>query len=191
MYYLLGQPTPEHPCRWIGEEPYIEGVNFRLGKRITVPVPQPLKFALEPLDALAPDHGPNWPPIFNENALLYRSDFIDALRSYGVDNFDLYDAEIYDPDNAEIRKDYQVVNIIGVLSVANMQLSNATVHDGVPLMDVDFESLVLDESEARGLLMFRLVESTNAILIREDLKSFLESKGFVDVTFDDPRTSAV
>ena len=191
MYYLLDSQDAEHPCRWIDDEPYIDGVNFRLGKKITKSFPTPLRYILESLDELAEDHGPEMPAVFKENTLLFRDDFIDALSEAGVNNFDLYDVEIEDPDDGSIHTNYKAVNILGLVSAADMEKSESTVHDNVPLFDVDFERLELDESKTFGIQLFRLAESNTSILIHERVKEFLVEKGFDHVSFGDLKTSAL
>ena len=191
MFCLLDTQSAKHPCRWMDDEPYIEGMNFRLGRQIDVPVPTPLQFTLEPLDALAADCGPEMPAFFNLNMPLFRDDFLAAFQHFGVDNLDAYETAIFDPDNGQTYTNYKAVNIIGLVAAADMEASDATVHDGVPLIDVDFDRLVLDESKVGDFLIFRLAEATNAILVRNDLRDHLVSAGFDHVCFGDLATSAI
>ena len=72
-----------------------------------------------------------------------------------------------------------------------MEKSNATIHDNVPLLDVDFDGLTIDEKKAKGHMFFRLAESTSAIAVHEDLKNYLVEKGFNHVCFNVPELSAV
>ncbi|SMF56285.1 hypothetical protein SAMN02745866_03600 [Alteromonadaceae bacterium Bs31] len=191
MYYLLDTQDANFPCRWLEDEPYIEGVNFRLGKKITKPVPTPLQYTLEPLDELATDSGPEMPAIFVENTVLFRDDFIAALLEAGVNNFDPYEVEIHDPDNGQIYRNYKAINILGIVSAADMTKSDATVHDNVALFDVDFDGLVLDQEKTMGIELFRLAEANTAILIHERVKNFLIEKGFTHVSFGDLSTVAL
>jgi len=191
MYYVLDRFGALHPCRWVAKYPYIEGAEFREGARITVPIPQPLEITLKPLNPDADDHGPEIPEYLKGRIPLFRNDFIDALQKGGVDNLDLYDAVIIDPDDGKRHTTHKAVNIIGALSVADMGKSEATVHPGGPVIDVDFDNLVVDEKKARGALMFRLAESVNAILVHERLRDHLIASGFTDLEFLEPSDVAL
>lgn len=190
MYYLLEGQNPDYPGRWMGKTPYIEGINFRLGERFDQDVPQPLEFTLQPLDEHDPESGAEMPVVFTKSILVLHDDLIKAMRAFGVDNIDTYDAVIHDPDNGESHTNYKAVNIVGLVAAADMEKSGAAVH-GTPETDVDFDGLVIDEDKAGGRMFFRLAESTNAILVHEDLKNFLVDKGFGHVCFNDPEQSAV
>ena len=113
------------------------------------------------------------------------------MISFGVDNLDTYNATIFDPDNGETYNNYSAVNIIGLVAAADMQASDKTIHDGVPLIDVDFDHLVLDESKVKNYTIFRLAEKTTAILVREDLKNHLVNQGFKHVSFGNLATSSI
>lgn len=191
MYYVLDRFGAVHPCRWVGKYPYIEGANFREGSRFSVPIPKPLEFTLKPLNPDASDHGPEIPEYLKGKIPLFREDLIAALQSGGVDNLDLYDAVILDPDNGKRHTNFKAVNIIGALSVADMGKSEATVHPGGPVIDVDFDSLAIDEKKARGALIFRLAESVNAILVHERLRDHLIASGFGNLEFLEPSDVAL
>lgn len=191
MFYLLDTQDAEFPCRWIDRKPIIKDVTFQDGCRVTSIIPNPLEYILEPLDLIASDCGPEMPAFFNLSFPLFRNDFLSAMLSFGVNNLDIYNATVYDPDNGMTYTNYSAVNIIGLVAAADMQASDATVHDGVPLIDVDFDRLVLNESKAAPFMIFRLAEKTTAILVREDLKNHLVNEGFTHVCFGDLSTSAL
>lgn len=58
---------------------------------------------------------------------------------------------------------YKAVNVLGLIAAADMDKSVATVHDGIPLIDVDFDELVVDETKTRDIQLFRLAESSKGI----------------------------
>lgn len=186
MYYLFN--TPMFPCRWLEEWPYLPGISFWQGK-ILDSVPQPLKFKLLPYDQYSADDHPDLPPYFLGRIPLFRQDLITAMESGGVDNLQYFDAEIYDPDVDQKRDDYKAVNIVGLVAAADMEKSNATVHPGGAILDVDFDGLVVDESKTHGFLMFRLAESCNAVLVNERLVKHLLSSGFKLFTDNEYRQS--
>ena len=79
------------------------------------------------------------------NPPLWRDDFIEALNECGVDNFDTYNTAITDPDDGSVITNYKAVNLLTMVAAADMENSMATGHDGIPMIDVDFDELVIDE----------------------------------------------
>lgn len=191
MYYVLDRFGSAHPCRWIAGWPYIDGVNWEAGRRHARPVPKPLTLELEPLNRASSDHGPELPEYFTGTIPLFRDDLVDALAGAGVDNLDLYDVLVRDPDDGKTYSNYKAVNIIGVVSAADMGASKATVHTGGPVIDVEFDNLVLDEARPRGALIFRLAEATGTIVVHERLRDHLLAKGFDRLEFLPPGDVAV
>jgi len=97
-----------------------------------------------------------------------------------------------DPAPDSIITDYKAVNILGLVAAADIGKSIATPCDGVPLIDVDFDELVIDLARTRGIKMFRLAESTNAILVHESLRDALLKKGFgPEIAFHDLEEAAI
>ena len=82
------------------------------------------------------------------------------------------------------------MNVIGLIAAADMAQSEATVHPGGALIDVDFDSLVVDEAKTKGAMIFRLAESTNALLVSQRLRDFLVPR-FDDLDFHDPKDIAL
>ncbi len=190
MYFVLG--GSEEPRRWIGKKPFVKGVKWWNGAKITTQVPTPLEFKLKPYVDSSPDDAQFMPAFLPAKPPLFRDDLIEALRDFGVTNFDTYSVELIDPDNDRAYTNYKAINIIGLVAAADMDKSDATVYDNIPLIDVDFDNLVIDESKTHGILMFRLAESSNAVLIHERLKDFLISKGFgKDMRFSNPKDVAI
>jgi len=65
--------------------------------------------------------------------------------------------------------------------------SDATVHPGGAVTDVDFDKLVLEADKLqKAPLIFRLAESTNVILVHEKLRDHLLAKEFVNLKIFDP-----
>lgn len=189
MYYLLD--SPHYPCRWMGDTPYDPKLNWRMGVRHRHPVPRPLEFTLDPLDPHANDNAPKLPPYFLPSVPLFRDDLLEAMRRGGVNNLDVYDAVLIDPDDGQRMMNYKAINILGLVAAADMASSQAHINPGGALLDVDFDSLVVDESKTYGALIFRLLESNNAILVHERLVEHLRQSGFDDITFLDPARCAL
>lgn len=190
MYYVLAR-NGRLPGRWVDIFPYMKGVRWTRGSRFTTSPPTPIEVTLQPFDPNSADDAPYVPEYLQEDAPLFRTDLIEAMREAGVDNLDVYDAVLIDPDNGARLHTHKAVNIIGAISAADMAKSDAVVHSGGPIIDVDFDSLAVDEKRARGALLFRLAESTNAILVHERLRDHLLAKGFTHLAFYDPAKVAL
>ena len=126
------------------------------------------------------------PALFNVGILLLRDDLVAALAAGGVDNVDTYDAVVREPDGSKAYTNYKAVNVVGLVAAADMARSTATVHPGGPVIDVEFDELVLDPSRARGALIFRLAEATASIFVHDRLRRHLLASGFDELTFLPP-----
>jgi len=187
-YYVLMCFTPWFTkSASIGPAPQVEGVSSWIkGQLIDTPVPQPLPFSVEPDED---DRDPDEPGVllemYQDSYVLMTTRLVDALREAGVDNLQVYDAVISDPRTGSVADNYKVVNVVGVVACADLGRSTYTA-TGAPLIDVSFDSLVIDEKRAGGLLLFRLAESLSAIIVHERVKRHLLAKGFDMLTFRDP-----
>lgn len=190
MYYLLSSNS--RPRRWIGDSPYLEDVDWWNGAVITEAVPNPLEFTLKYYAPHSPAEDQYMGACIETNPPVWRDDFIAALKELGIYNFDCYEVAIHDPDDGSIHSNYKAVNVLGLIAAADMDKSVATVHDGIPLIDVDFDELVVDETKTKNIQLFRLAESSNAILVHERLRDALLEKGFgSDIAFYDLGEAAI
>lgn len=190
MYFVLRRSYAKHPARLVKDWPFIKGVSWIRGARFEREIPNPLTFSLEPLRPNVADQGPEMPEWLQGCQVpLFRDDLVDALRKGGADNLDTYDALVRDPDSGAAHRNYKAVNIVGVVAAADMGRSEATVNPGGPVVDVDFDRLVIDGAKARDALMFRLAESTAAILVHERLRDHLTASGFTSLDFIEPEHS--
>ena len=179
--------------RWIEDRegdldnvPEVEWYYWRKGSFLpkTEVIPNPIKFSLQPYNPYSSDDNHHMPSYLRAAAPLFRDDLIVALRACGVYNLETYNVAIRDPDGDQIYTNYKVVNIIGLIRAADMNKSNAMINpNGPPIIDVDFDGLVIDEKKAHGQLFFRLAESTNAIIVHERVRDCLLMKGFNDLAF--------
>lgn len=117
---------------------------------------------------------------------LMRDDLIDALQSLGVDNLQLFDAVVRDPATGSEYTNYKAFNIVGVVSAADMDRSVLMGTSDSRMIDVDFESLTIDENKAKGFRLFRLAESVNAIIVDEAVRDEIERRGIPGMVFYDP-----
>jgi hypothetical protein len=105
---------------------------------------------------------------------------VEAIRGAGVDNLELFPAVITHKATGKIIDDYLVVNVLGLVSAADLGASK-----GRPLAAGRyFEELVVDPGKARDLLIFRLAESPIEILVHEKLARVITDGGFVDVALE-------
>lgn len=105
---------------------------------------------------------------------------VETLKSAGVDNLQLFEANIVNQDGDAKIPGYQVVNVLGLVSAADEKASKSR-----PLAHVRFfETLVLDETRTRGQLMFRLAESLNDVIIAAGVAKRVTDGQFVDVVVE-------
>ena len=109
-----------------------------------------------------------------------------AMVAFGVDNLDAYPAQYVDPKTKVVNSGFYVINVIGLIAAADMKKSTATVHAGGPLIDVSFDTLVIDALKARGALVFRLRENTSSIFCHVSLVQYLEKLSFPGLQFSAP-----
>lgn len=185
-YFVLGR-APK-PGRWIAHSPYIKGVQFTVGQLITAPVPVPLEYTLKKINPQSDDHSAHMPAFLKGNQPLFRDDLIAAMRECGVNNLQCFQAVLQDPEGDRQHTNYQVVNIVGLIAAADLSKSTYTVppSGGPPVIDTEFDHLVIDEAKPRNQLLFRLAESTMAIMVHENLRGFLVARGFDDLVFHEP-----
>lgn len=159
------------PGPWIG---WIDGQVFP--KPPTLPVAVRIKAGYERSE----------PPVFKEVPQIMTAEFFEALRSAGVDNIDVYDAILESADGTVRLPGYKAYNIVGVVSAADVGKTEFSPENPSRQIDASIRSLVVDEAKTRGLLLFRLAESVDTILIHNSVKVALESRNFRGVLFTPP-----
>jgi hypothetical protein len=161
--------------------PEVPGVtSWMSGRRIAEPVPQPIVIDLDP----------ECPGVMLEmyqlEMLIMTEGLVQVLRDAGVDNLQVFDAIIRDPAAAKTFTHYKVVNVVGVVSCADLSASTYSRSAGPPKIDVDFDRLVIDESRAGGQLLFRLAECLSAIVVHEKVRDALVTAQITGLTFQRP-----
>ncbi len=146
------------------------GPPWMTGEVIETEVPNPFVFRLDP-------HYPgDLMPMYEGTILLMRDDLVSALHEAGVDNLQLFPAVVRDEEKNKEYLNYKAVNIVGVISCANMEASERMdADDESEIINVDFDSLVIDESKTGGALLFRLAESVGAIVVHRTIRSRVEA----------------
>jgi len=114
---------------------------------------------------------------------LFSKELVEALQEAGVDNLQLFPAEVTERDGNPIDREYFAVNIIGLLEYADMDKSEYTDPTGTGAFAVAFRKLVIDTSRTQGLYIFRLAESVASVIVHEKIKKHLDSKNFKYLSF--------
>lgn len=107
-----------------------------------------------------------------------------VLVGAGVDNLDVYSAELVDPKTGTVYPDYVAFNLIGLVSAADLGASEFQSFGGPS--GFDFQSVAIDPAKTRGALMFRLAEATNGIVVHSSVRAAVEAAGIDTLTFIPP-----
>ncbi len=148
------------------------GPPWMTGELITREIPNPFIFDL------IPEFPGKMKPMYEGTVTLMRDDLLDALVSSGVDNLQVFPALIRDRVKGLDYDNYKVVNIVGTVACANMTESVRMdpEEEDEDLIDVNFDSLVIDEEKARGALLFRLAEAVSAIIVHKQVRKLVEER---------------
>jgi hypothetical protein len=177
-HYVMACEGP-YPAMPIKQGPLRRG--WRLGASMSEPIPQPLTYTLDV------DYPGKPKAMYQAEAVpLMRDDVVEALTKAGVDNIQYFDAVILNPKTGEEHRNYKAFNIVGLVAAAEMQQSRVMEGSTSTIGDVDFDELVIDESKARGHLMFRLAECISAIVVDEPVKAAIEAAGIPGFVFYGP-----
>lgn len=178
-YYVMTAEDPDRMLLYsMPALPDFLNNSWTFGKRFTQEPQEPIRVEIQPgfeHKELLPFF--DYPPLVNQS-------FLDALQEAGVDNVVAYDAEIVSEDGSIVHKGYKAINIIGLIKAAGL----GTVFTGDSrLIDASIDSLEIDSKTTSGALMFRLAESTSAIVVHERVKKVIESRIFKSVVFREPK----
>lgn len=182
MPYFVMVCTGEAPSAALGGAPEMNDAPWFHGGVLSGHVEEPLIYALDP------GRPGNIPVMYDDAAYpLMRDDLLEALRAAGVDNLQVFDAIIRDPATGAEHTNYKAFNIVGVVSAAEMEKSvlMGTSEDST-MIDVDFDSLSIDEERAAPFRLFRLAESVNAIIVDDHVRDEVERRGIPGIEFWDP-----
>jgi len=161
--------------------PSVPGIRtWKTGARFKVPVPQPLRFAVDA------NYGSTLLPLYNSTILLVQRTLFDQLLAAGVDNLDPYEALIADPRTKQPSRSHVAVNVVGTIAAADMAKSKIDASVPDRLISTDFESVVIDAGKARGALFFRLAENISAIVVHEQVCRRINTAQFPGLKFIPP-----
>lgn len=173
MYYLLDWKAKSDNTDYSNTEssPDLD-IPWTMGIYYPDILPEPIRCKL------SQNRGDKLRDVYLIDLPIFSDEFILLLENSGVDNLQLYQAELIDKEG-KIYKNYKAVNIVGLVSCTDVEASEYIPGSEPPLML--FSKLVIDESKIHGMKLFRLAEDSSRILIREDLKEEIEQanlKGF-------------
>ena len=105
-----------------------------------------------------------------------------AFLAAGVDNIQGYDCVLVSLDGSRRLEGFKAVNIVGLVSMASPDTKFLA---EFPSGSIDAHIIEMnpDESEARGLDLFRLAEMVGVVVVSERLKKHLESYKFPYLIF--------
>ena len=134
------------------------------------PLPEPIKCKLHP------ERGDKLRDVYLIDLPLFSDKFVEILTNAGIDNLQLFSAEIIDKQGVS-HYNYKAVNIVGAVSCANLKASEYLPESEPPLMC--FNKLVIDVSRVRDQKLFRLAEDTSQIILSQEIKEKIEQAGLV------------
>ncbi|EKO52326.1 hypothetical protein LEP1GSC132_1127 [Leptospira kirschneri str. 200803703] len=176
-YYVFHNALTEECARlttrpW-GELPRRQR-SWYSGHRIPVDVviSQPLKHEIEPDDEGV------MIPYFSAAIPLMSHALIEAFREAGVDNLELYQAVIDETRTGRKYEDYSAVNIIGLVTSTNPQKSFEPILGNQSSGAGWFKGILIAPEQAQGLLLFRLAESVDLVIVHRCVKEVVEKKAF-------------
>lgn len=112
--------------------------------------------------------------------------FYSALIATGVDNVDVYPAVIKSKTGKVEYPGFYAYNVLGLVSAADPLKTEYAANNPSRLIDANIERLVIDPARTLDLLLFRLAESVDVILVHGKVKRSLEEQGFLNLRFYEP-----
>lgn len=181
MFYSLDSGFDDNSAVVVKYPELDDGISWFSGKRITQEMSLPLEFKLDVDPGVYELYGDE---LSGDEVLSYYSSviplmstgLIENLRRLGTDNFDTYAARLIHSKTKKVSETHQAVNVIGLVSGANMVESGFQPNSDGLLVDVAFSKLVLDESKISKFKVFRLAENVSPIFVNGNIKKELEKE---------------
>ena len=181
MAYFVMACTGEYPSASMESCPDLPGPGWLTGQRVSDNVATPMRYTLDA------DRPGNLCAMYDDMVFPIMSDeLVEALLAAGVDNLELFDAVVEDPTSGTQHSNYKAFNVVGVVAAADMDASKTMGISDSSKIDVDFDSLAIDEGKASGHRLFRLAENVSAIIVDDAVKKEVERRGIPGMTFYDP-----
>lgn len=158
-----------------------DDLDMEQGKPLEIKPNEPLRFefSVDEDDVLP---GEEWfIPAYNSEGPTFDVSLIKILQDLGVDNMEVFPAILINNETGvEFTELHAAVNIIGLVSCANDEMSNSR-----PLADTKYYlNLKIDPEKARGLLMFRLAEQPVDIIVHEKIAQAVQENGYKGIIFE-------
>ncbi len=170
-----------YPTAVISAGPALHQAPWMHGQVIDSKLPLPLTYVLDP------QRPGNLPALIEGTPYpLMRDDLVHALQAAGVHNLQLFPAVVKDPANGTEQTNYKAFNIIGLVRAADLGKSKLMGTSDSSIIDVDFDSLSLDERKAAPFDLFRLAESVSAIIVSRRVKEEIERHSIEGMLFYEP-----
>jgi hypothetical protein len=190
MYFVLGCLSPsDGTLAMLSYDPDHPMRSWASGTRFD-PSPDAWEFDQPPPEPVTAEVVPGYEGIiaelFTVPVPLMTRRLLAVLRAAGVDNIDAYDAVIRDNATGKSYTDHVAFNLIGAVAAADLERTLTSPYSSRNLIARDIDALVVSETAANGLLMFRLAESVNAILVHDSLKQAVEAAGIDTLSFFEP-----
>jgi len=105
---------------------------------------------------------------------VYSNRFLDALIKSGINNLQVFDATLTNPDTGDTWKDsYKAVNVVGVIDCVDLEKSK---YDDIGAGALAFREIYIDETRTNGALCFRVPQAISKIFLHKSVIDFIEKK---------------
>ena len=164
-----------HPVHPIKRSPSLPGGPWYHGLPLKIDVPLPMQYQLDegyPDGIVKMLYGNKAYPVMHQN-------LAKVLEAAGVNNLELFPAEILNPDTKVVYTDYLAFNIVGILSAMDVEKSVAM----DKYLEIGFESVFFKKETQSSLQVFRLAENCSAICVSESIKKAVEEAAIEGIVF--------
>ncbi len=116
---------------------------------------------------------------------IFSNKTVELLKVLNIENIELIDFEIYDPQQDKIYDDYKIANIIGVVDCVDFDRSDLKFYEDGDIKRI--WKLVLNESKIpEEMKIFRLEKFKLLIVVHDDIKKAFEAAGITGCVFYRP-----
>lgn len=168
-YYLLERDLKDNSRR-IDQSSHFDH-SFIMGSLLESTITPPVIF-----DVDAECGGRDVPSTFLPQPV-FSLQLVDHLRSLGVANLEIVSVLINVLAGTPPLEGYVLVNVVGVVSCANLNASRFEEFDGM----YDFDEIVIDVEAARGHDFFRLAEAPDYLVVSGRIADRIDRTAFSDI----------
>ncbi len=121
-------------------------------------------------------------PAYDSAGPIFHRRLVEVIQAAGVDNLQVYPAVLQiEATGDRISDAYQAVNVIGLVSCADMEESEAEPIAGSHF----FLNLKIDPEQTQGMLMFRLAEQPIEIVVHERVADAIRAANFPGIVLQE------